>query len=122
LFSQQEAAFEWIERTNVHAWVKIVQPLFAYLNHEDSFVRDTFKSLIEKIGTFYPHAICYPAFVRAAFTTEQNEDDAESRKIVSNQVRTFESLNTEFILELRDKRNLRRNRGRSAFGASSTGC
>jgi hypothetical protein len=87
LFSQQEAASDWIERTSVKAWVKIVQSVFAYINHRDSFVRETFKLLIEKIGISYPHAICYPAFVRANQISgiEQAEED-ESAKHADNQV------------------------------------
>lgn len=109
LFSQQETTLGWIEQTNVRAWVKIVQPLFAYLNHQDSFVRETFKSLIEQIGNTYPHAVCYPTFVRANQLTEQNNEE-EPSKVVSNQVsfaRRKVCENAFFpFLEHFDKRNL----------------
>jgi hypothetical protein len=88
LFAQLEATANWIDRTNVRAWVKVVQQLFARLNHSDSFVQETLKSLIEKIGQSFPHAICYPAFVRSNYSrlsvngNELNEE--ESNECVSN--------------------------------------
>lgn len=69
-FSQLTSPNGWIEQTNVNVWVRIVQHLFSRLNHKSLFVRETLKSLIERIGLFFPHAISFPALIRSHEDTE----------------------------------------------------
>lgn len=103
-FSQIDSTFGWIEHTNINVWVRIVQHLFSRLNHQNQFIRDTLKSLIEKIGLIFPHAICYFAFVRSYkgndFERNQHLKDTFSSQICFEIIETLRTTHPDLIRDV----------------------
>lgn len=54
-----------MERIPVDVWTSVIVQLFALLNHQSKIVRNVISFLLDHVGHYQPHAICYQAIVIA---------------------------------------------------------